>query len=105
MIKIVLLVNEIWEFVDKEIQKTMNHKELEVYEELDVKAKLIILYGVKYHFIPHLTKKNTSREIWKVVQDLLHNKNENRLLVLREKLKKTKMLDGECLAPYLKRIY
>ena len=88
-----------WVFSHKDIQKTTDPKELEVYEELDLKAKLIILDGVKDHLIPHLTGKNIAWEMWKALEDLFQNKNENQLLVLREKLKNTKMLDGEGVAP------
>lgn len=57
----ILLVNNIWVFVDKDIQNPMDPKELEAYEELNMKAKMIILDGVKYHLIAHLTGKNTTR--------------------------------------------
>jgi len=39
---LVFLVRKIWEFFDKEIQIPNNPNELKFYEELDVKAKLII---------------------------------------------------------------
>lgn len=69
-----------------------------------MKAKLIILYHVKYHLIPHLTEKNIAHDMWKYLQDLFHNKKENWLLVLRENLKSTRMLNGEGVALYLTRL-
>lgn len=68
--KLVLMVNKISDFVDKEIKKPTDPKVLEVYEELDTKAKLMILDGVKDHLIPHMSEKNTAHEIWKALQDL-----------------------------------
>lgn len=66
-IKLVLLVNKIWEFADKESKKPIDPKELEVFEELDAKAKLIILDDVKDHLIPLMTVKNIAHEMWKAI--------------------------------------
>ena len=104
MIRLVLLVNKIWEFADKEIAKPTTPKNLAKFEELDAKAKLIILDGVKDHLIPHLIARNTAYDLRKALQDLFQNKNVNRLMVLREKLKSTKMLDGEGVALYLTKL-
>jgi len=93
----ILLVNKIWEFVGKEISKTTTPNEFAEFEELDAKAKVIILDGVKDHLIPHLTK-NTTHDVWKALQDLFSNKNENPLMALREKLQSTKMMDGDNVA-------
>ena len=66
-INLALMVNKIWEFSKKEIQKPTNPKELEVNEELDTKVKLIILDCVKNHLIPHMSRKNTAKEMWKAL--------------------------------------
>lgn len=65
-----LMVNNIWEFSDNEIKKPTEPKELEVYEELDTKTKLIILDGIKDHLIPDMYKKNATHEMWKSLRDL-----------------------------------
>ncbi len=57
-VKMVLLVNTILEFSDKDTKKPTNLKELEVYEDLEVKGKLIILDSVKYHLMHHLIGNN-----------------------------------------------
>lgn len=36
----------------------------EKYGEAKVKAKCMILDGVKDHVIPHIAEKNTTREMW-----------------------------------------
>ena len=46
-IKLILQVNKIWELDDKEIKKPTNPKELEIWEDLDARARLIILDGVE----------------------------------------------------------
>ena len=57
MIKLVLMVNMIWDFAKKEIKKLTDPKELELYEEMGTKAKLIILDDVKDPLIYHLSGK------------------------------------------------
>ena len=64
MIKLVLQVNRIWEFVEKEIEKPTDPKELDVWEDLDTKARLIILDNVKDSLIPHVSGKNNAHEMW-----------------------------------------
>ena len=85
-IKLVLRVNRICEFIEKAIKKPTGPKELEVYEDLDTRARLIILDGVKNSLIPHLSEKNTAHEMWTTLQNLFQNKNENRVLVLEDKM-------------------
>jgi len=77
MIKLVLQVNKIWEFAKKSIKKSTDPKDLEVYEELDMKVRLIILDGVKDSPIPHLSMKNSTHEMWMALQFFFQNKNEN----------------------------
>ena len=104
MIKLVLQVNMIWEFVEKAIKKLTTPKELEVYEDLDMRVILIILDGVKDPLIPHFSGKNIAHEIWMALQNLFQNKNENWVLVLEDKLKSTKMIKGEGVTLYLTRL-
>jgi len=37
---------------------------MEIWEDLDVRARLIILDGVRDALIPHLSGKNTAHEMW-----------------------------------------
>lgn len=76
-IKLALQVNRIWEFSKKAIKNPIDPKELEVYEDLDTMARLIILDGVKDALIPHLFRKNNTHEMWMAIQNLFQNKNEN----------------------------
>jgi len=100
-----LQVNKIWEFTAKEVKKPIEPKELEIFEDLYVKARLIILDGVKDALIPHLSRKNNSHEMWMALQNLFQNKNENRVLVLEDKLNSTKMIKGESVTLYMTRLY
>ena len=42
----------------------VNVDPLKKYEEAQVKAKRMIMDGVKDHVIPHIVEKNTAREMW-----------------------------------------
>ena len=92
MIKLVLQVNRIWEFVEKEIKKPTDPKELDVWEYLDTKARLIIFDNVKDSLIPHVFGKNNAHEMWITLQNFFQNKNENWVLVVEHKFKSTKMI-------------
>ena len=39
----------------------------EKYEEAEAKVKCMILDKVKDHVIPHISKKNTRREMWEAL--------------------------------------
>ena len=55
---------------------------------------LIILDGVKDHTVPHLSGKKTALEMWKALESLYQSKNENRMMVLQERMRNTKMAKG-----------
>lgn len=55
----------------------------------------IILYGVKDPLIPHLSRKDTAWEMMEALKGLFQSKNENRKMLLREKLKDMKMIDSD----------
>ena len=103
-IKLVLLVNDLWEFVDTKIMSPINAAELARHKKSDAKAKLIILDGVKDHLIPHLIKKNTTWDMWEAVKALFQKKNKNWKMIYREKLRDIKMIDGEIVILYLTRV-
>jgi hypothetical protein len=63
---------------------------LVTYTKKNIKDKIIFLDSIKYHLIPHVTGKDNSYEMWKSLTKLYQSNNENRKMVLREKLKKDK---------------
>jgi len=62
-INLFLLVNRISKFTEKGIKKQTDPKELEIYEYLDARVRLIILYGVKDSLIPHFFENNNVHEM------------------------------------------
>lgn len=61
----------------------------------------IILDGFKDHLIPHLSGKDTTWEMMEALKGLFQSKNENSKMLMREKLRDTKMTDSDNVATYL----
>ena len=59
---------------------------------------------MKDHIVPHLSGKNTATEMWTDLESLYQSKNENRKMVLQERMHSTKMAKGEGVVPYLTRL-
>ena len=68
------------------------------------KGKRLILDGIKDHCILHVRGKRYAHEMWTTLTNLYHSTNENRKMVLREKLKAIKMGKTNSAAGYLKKI-
>ena len=68
---------------------------------------LIIMDGVKDHIVPHLVShlsgKKITVEMWTDLESLYQCKNENRKMVLQERMCNTKMAKGG-VVPYLMRL-
>jgi hypothetical protein len=98
---LVLMENGIWEFSNIHMTPPTYLSQLGIHNQKDVKAKTIILDGVKDHLIPHLSQKSTVRDLWEALKGLFHSKNENRKMVLKEKLKDTKITRSNTMTTYL----
>jgi hypothetical protein len=77
---------------------------LAAYNKKIIKAKIFILDAIKDHLIPHLTGKTHAYEMWESLTKLYQSTNENRKMVLREKLKNIKMTQDENVVTYLTRL-
>ena len=110
-ILLVLKENELWEEVVRNITKnpitflaSTDAVLLAAFNKKDIKAMKIILDVVKDHAIPHISAKDHAHEMWSALIGLFKSTNENRKMVLREKLKNIKMVKGEVCMAYLTRI-
>ena len=61
-ITIVLLVNGLWEFADKEISVPSDATLAAKHNTKDAKARGIILDGEKDHIIPHIIGKDSTQK-------------------------------------------
>jgi hypothetical protein len=71
---------------------------------MSIKAKRIILDAIKDHLIPRVTGKTNAYEMWESLTKLYKSTNENRKMVLREKLKRIRMTKVENVVTYLTRL-
>jgi len=67
----------------------------------DMKVSYIILDGVRDHIIPHISRKDTGRQMWVDLTDIYQSTNENKKMVLWEKLNNVKMNKYETVTSYL----
>ena len=74
------------------------------FNKKDIKARRIILDAVKDHVIPHILSKTRAYGMWDALTSLFQSSNENRKMVLREKLKNIKIVKGEVVISYLTRV-
>jgi hypothetical protein len=87
----ILDVNGVLDHVDSKEVAPTDATLLVAWKKGEAKAKSILLDGVKDHIIPHLTGKTSAKDMWTTLNDLYHSKNENRVMVLRERLRSSKM--------------
>ena len=92
------------EHIDSTKAAPTNTVDLIAWKKIDSRAMLIIMDGVKDHIVPHLPSKTTTTEMWTTLESLYESKNENRKMVLQERMGNTKMAKGEGVVPYLMRL-
>jgi hypothetical protein len=97
-------VNDFLEHVDTKAIAPTDATVLVSWKKAEEKAKRILHDGVKDHIIPHLTGKTYAKDVWTTLNELYHSKNENRVMVLQERLRSTKMAKGEGVVHYLTRL-
>ena len=61
---------------------------------------MILLDAIKDYVIPHITVKLDAYKMWDALTKLYQSSNENRKMVLREKLKSIKMVKDEEIVTY-----
>ena len=99
----ILDVSDAEENIDSTKAKPIDPKELVAWKKIDSRAMLIIMDGVKAHIVPHLSGKKTAEEMWTALESLYQSKNENRKMVLQERMRSTKMAKGG-VVPYPTRL-
>ena len=95
---------ELWEIVEQAVTLPTDPILLSEFKKKNVRAKRIILDSVKDHIIPHVVRKDYAYQMWESLSNLYQNSNQNRKMVLREKLRSTKMARGESVTSYCTRV-
>lgn len=73
----------------------------ERYEEAMAKAKCIILDGVKDHMVPHISEKETTKEMWDILKTLYQHISMQRKMLLENQLRSYQMHNGEQIYVFL----
>ena len=55
---------KLWKFSNTHVTKPTDKYELKEHDMLEARDQKVILYGVKFHFMPHLAEKNTTKYMW-----------------------------------------
>ena len=104
---LILEENELWDEVVHSTQANIvtvpastNAQALAAFNN-DIKARKIILDAVKDHVIPHISSKTRAYQMWDALTSLFQSSNENKKMVLREKLKSIKMTKAKLRLPTL----
>jgi len=81
-----------------------NATTLVAFNKKDTKEKRIILDAVKDHVILHISSKDKAHDMWINLTNLYQSSNENKKMVLMEKMKSINMTKSETVTCYLTRI-
>jgi hypothetical protein len=93
--------NGLLEIAEGKVATPTDPIQLAAHAKKDVKAIKILVDGVKDHIIPHLSGKETTREMWEALVKLYQSDNQSRKMLLRETLRSTEMAKGESVVTYL----
>jgi len=101
-IMIVLEDNGVGEFVKQSIPPPQDPQQLTQHTKNDIKARRIILEGVRDHIVPHIHEKKTTFEMCKTILELYQSTDDTRRLALMEKLRSIRMRKDESIVTYFK---
>eukprot|EP00253_Pinus_taeda_P012830 PITA_12830 len=92
---IVLEDNGVEEFMKPAVPMPQDPQQLAQHTKNDVKARRIILEGVKDHIVPHIHEKKTTYEMYDTILKLYQSTNDTRKLAVKEKLRSIWMKQGK----------
>jgi len=98
--QLLLVVNDLWEFTSTAVTPPTDANKLAEHK----KDELLILDAIRDQTIPHISGKKIAKEMWQALKKLYQSDKEYRKMVLRDKLKNTKMSKIDTVATYLTKI-
>jgi hypothetical protein len=84
--------------IQKALPETAIDEEKEEWKEDDVKARKIIIYSVRDHFLPRIVNLKTARKMYEALKNMFENNNTLRALTLKGQLQNIKMTKGDTVA-------
>jgi hypothetical protein len=103
-IVLILEKGEIWDIVENPVVPPTDAVLLAEFKKRNMKAKTTILNAIKDHIIPRVSSKEFAYQMWQSLCSLYQSPNQNRKMVLQEKLRSTKMTKNDTVTSYLTRI-
>jgi hypothetical protein len=96
---------ELWDIVEAIVPPipVTVHVLVAEFRRRNNKAKRIICDAVRDHIILHLTGKTCACKMWASLCKLFESSNENRKLVLHDRLRSIRMLEDESVTSFLGR--
>ena len=101
MVPLLLEENDLKEYVEDVVPSPIDPVDLEFHKKKEVKAKHVFLEIVKDHLIPHITKKETAKDMYDALVGLYQNKNSGRMLHLKHHLQIARMTSEYAIVSYL----
>jgi hypothetical protein len=91
--RIVMILDEgeLWEIVENPVVPPTDVVLFAEFQRQNKRAKRTILDVVKDYVIPHISGKDYAYQMWQSLCSLYQSPNQNRKMVLQEKLRGTKM--------------
>jgi len=100
----VLEDNGLRDFIDQEFPKPTDANQLAEWKKCVARERRILLEGVRDHIVSSLHGEETTFSMLKTLKDLYHNSNDQRKLVLKDKLQKIKFEKGDTISTYLNKL-
>ena len=87
-------------YIKEEVKEPKGDEEKSKHKKDMIKAKRIIVDSIKDHLIPQVSSKNTPKEMFDALSDLFEERNINKKMTLRNKIKSVKIHNEETIQSY-----
>jgi RNAse (barnase) inhibitor barstar len=102
-IVLILEEGELWDIVENPVVTPIDVVLMAEFRKRNIKAKRTILDVLKDHVVLHVSSKDFAFQMWGFLCGLYQSPNQNRKMVLQEKLRATKMMKTDTVTSLLTR--
>jgi hypothetical protein len=97
-LQVTLEEDALLDVVTKTLPDIATDEEKKIRKEEDVKARKIIIYSVRDHFLPRIANLKTTYEMYEALKEMFESDNILRALTLKTQLQSTKSTKGDKVA-------
>ena len=101
---ILLEENDLLQCVNEKVPESEAGEDKPRWRKNDAKARRILVDSVKHHLVPQVSKKKTTKKMFKTLKKLFEHSSINVTLTLRNQLSKMKMIKSKSTTSYFMRI-